>query len=79
LLVVAARFVHSGAFFLLAIASSGFAVLLTVLVLDFVIFVVPWHILQPDSVKRVEVDLPVPFVTNREVSSESLPSWFLAG
>jgi hypothetical protein len=41
LLVVAARFVRSLASFLLADAGSGFAVLSTVLVLDFVILVVP--------------------------------------
>jgi hypothetical protein len=62
LLIVAARLVRSLAFFLLAVAGSGFAVLLTVLVLDFTILVVPWHFLRPDSVKRVDVDLPVLFV-----------------
>jgi hypothetical protein len=58
LLVVAARFVLILSFFLLAIAGSWFAAFLTVLVLDFVILVVPWHSLQPDSVKLVDVELP---------------------
>jgi cell division protein FtsW (lipid II flippase) len=54
LLIVAAQSVLSIAFFLLAIAGSGSAVLLAVLVLDFLILVVPWHFLQPDSVKRID-------------------------
>jgi hypothetical protein len=77
--LVAARFALSRAsFFLLAIAGSAFAVLLTVLVLDFVILVVPWHFLEPDSVKRVDVGHPVLFVTDREVGSEPPQSSFLA-
>jgi hypothetical protein len=75
---VAARFVRTLAFFLLAIVGSGFAVLLTQLVPDLVILVVPWHFLRPASVKPVDVDLPVLFVTVREVISEPLPSSFLA-
>jgi hypothetical protein len=78
LLVVAARFTLSLAFFLLAMVGSGFAVLLTILVLAFVILVVPRHFLQPDSVERIDLDLLVLFVTHREVSSEPLQSSFLA-
>jgi hypothetical protein len=58
--VVAARSIIILAFLLLfSVLGSGFAVPLAVLVLD---FVVPRHFLRPDSVKRVDVDLPVLFV-----------------
>jgi hypothetical protein len=77
--LVAARCALRLASFLLAIARSWLAVLLTVLVLDLVILVVPWHSLKPDSVKRVDLPLPLTFVTEREVSSETLQSSFLAG
>jgi hypothetical protein len=71
-LVVAARFVLSLACFLLATVGSGVAVLLTVLVLVLDL-VVTRHFLRSSSVKRVDVHLPVLFLTDREVGPDPLP------
>jgi hypothetical protein len=62
----ALRFILSLAFFLFAKVGSGLVVLLTVLVLDFVILVVPWHFLRADPAKRVVIDLPVLFAADRD-------------